>query len=190
MDDCNLSIDAINELDERTFHQIYCAYFRVLVAYAMQITEENEISQDIVQDVFSTLWERKIAFMTPSSFKAYLYNSVRNAALDYIRHQHVKDNYAERIATENPVYESNGEEPTDVFNQEEIYRQLFKAIDELPARCREVFLQYMKGKKNEEIAEALHISIETVKTQKKRGLTALRKKLGDSEFLFLLFFLL
>ena len=55
-------------------------------------------------------------------------------------------------------------------NEEEVYRLLFRAIDKLPTRCREIFLLHMDGKKNEEIATALGISIETVKTQKKRAI--------------------
>lgn len=186
----DLSIENINNLNEKTFHQIYCNYFRALVTYAVQITNDDEIAKDIVQDVFSVLWERKITFITTSSFKAYLYNSVRNASLDNLRHRCVEEDYVEKMAASNPAYDSDERDSADYFYKEEVYRKLFRAIDELPERCREVFLKYMEGKKNEEIAEALHISIETVKTQKKRGMTVLRKKLSVREYMLLVNFLL
>ena len=67
---------------------------------------------------------------------------------------------------------------SDVFNKEEIYRQLFLAIDKLPPRQREVFLLCMEGKKNKEIAEQLQISAETVKMQKRRAIGRLREQLA------------
>ena len=69
---------------------------------------------------------------------------------------------------------------------EEIFRQLFMTIDSLPERCKQVFLLHMEGKKNEEIAAALYVSLETVKTQKKRAMSLLRKKLSPYHFALLL----
>ena len=68
-------------------------------------------------------------------------------------------------------------------NEEEVYRLLFRAIDKLPTRCREIFLLHMDGKKNEEIATALGISIETVKTQKKRAIQSIKEQMGTCYFL-------
>ena len=67
---------------------------------------------------------------------------------------------------------------SDVFNKEDIYRQLFLAIDKLPPRQREIFLLCMDGKKNREIAEKLQISAETVKVQKRRAINHLREQLA------------
>lgn len=181
-----LSLEMINNLNEKSFHTIYHTFFRVLVSYASQITGEDEQARDIVQDVFSTLWERKQTFITVASFKTYLYNSVRNAALDQLRHRQVKENYMNKVMTDNPEYTQSENGESDTFNKEEIYRQLMTAIDELPEGCRKVFLEIMKGKKNEEIATSLNISIETVKTHKKRGMAVLRKKLNKQEYLILL----
>ena len=79
----------------------------------------------------------------------------------------------------------NKEEEDDFFT-EEIFRQLFMTIDSLPERCKQVFLLHMEGKKNEEIAAALYVSLETVKTQKKRAMSLLRKKLSPYHFALLL----
>ena len=68
----------------------------------------------------------------------------------------------------------------------EVMRLLFQTIDQLPPRCREIFLLYMDGMKNEKIAETLQLALDTVKNQKKKALHILRERLGDFYF-FLLF---
>ena len=157
-----ISIEQINKLDAAAFRLLYKNYYKALVCYAITIVGDSESAEDIVQELFSTIWEKKMFFRSLASFRVYLYNSVRNASLDYLKHKDVEG-----------------------FFSEEVYRQLLQTIDALPDRCREVFLMYMEGKKNEEIATALHVSLETVKTQKKRAMSFLRKKLGSYHFLLL-----
>lgn len=185
MDDKEISIEKINKLDAITFRLLYKKYYRALVGYAMQVTGEAGAAEDIVQELFSVVWERRIPFQSIAIFKVYLYNSTRNASLDYLRHKNVESDYLQKVEETYRTYELEEEDGDDFFD-EEIYRKLFKTIDELPERCREVFLMHMEGKKNEEIANALHISLETVKTQKKRAMSFLRKKLGSTNVLLLL----
>ena len=66
--------------------------------------------------------------------------------------------------------------------EEELYRLLFKTIDELPDKCRNIFLLHLEGKGNEEIALLLNLSILTVKTQKKRAMSYIRERLGRVYF--------
>ena len=102
---------------------------------------------------------------------------MRNASLNYLKHQGVTQKYMEYLSqTYSPVDEES-------VNDEEIYRHLFKLIDELPPRCREIFLLHMEGKKNEEIAAMLQLSVETVKTQKKRAMAYIRDNLDKAVLL-------
>lgn len=184
MGSTEISIEQINKLDATAFRLLYKSYYKALVCYAMQMTGESEAAEDIVQDLFSTIWEKKLSFHSLISFKAYLYNAVRNASLDYLKHKNVESNYLQKVTDVHPAYRL-GEDEEDSLFSEEVYRQLFSTIDALPKRCKEVFLLYMEGKKNEEIATALHISLETVKTQKKRAMSLLRKRLSPYHFLLL-----
>lgn len=182
---CNeISIEQINKLDAAAFRLLYKSYYKGLVCYAMRLIELSEPAEDIVQELFSNIWAKKMVFQSLMSFKVYLYNSVRNASLDYLKHKNIEGSYLQKMLDAHPVYRT-GEEDEEGFFSEEVYRQLFETIDALPERCREVFLMYMEGKKNEEVATALHVSIETVKTQKKRAMSILRKKLGAYQFLLL-----
>lgn len=189
MDSNEISIEQINKLDVTAFRLLYKSYYKALVCYAMQIMKETGAAEDIVQELFSVIWEKKMAFQSLASFKSYLYSSVRNASFDYLKHKDVESVYLQKVIDAHQAYKIDEGEEDDFFS-EEVYRQLFQTIDELPARCREVFLMYMEGKKNEEIATALHVSLETVKTQKKRAMVVLRKKLGSYHFLLLQMLLL
>ena len=164
--------------------KIYQLFFQELIRYVTKMTCDKAAAEDIVQELFSNIWAKKMVFQSLVSFKVYLYNSVRIASLDYLKHKNIEGSYLQKMLDAHPVYRT-GEEDEEGFFSEEVYRQLFETIDALPERCREVFLMYMEGKKNEEVATALHVSIETVKTQKKRAMSILRKKLGAYQFLLL-----
>ena len=171
-------IKGINEQHPAAYHQLYNEYYKALVLYAINFLSSQQAAEDIVQDLFATMWEKKMRFLSLPSFRTYLYNSIRNASLNYLKHQNVESLYLERLTS--TYREITEEEDT---NEEEVYRLLFRAIDKLPTRCREIFLLHMDGKKNEEIATALGISIETVKTQKKRAIQSIKEQMGTCYFL-------
>lgn len=167
-------INKLNQQDVDAFHSLYTKYYKVLVLYGIRYLESADIAEDVVQDVFSSIWAKKIQFQSIHSLQNYLYTSVRNTSLDYLKHKQVENKYVDCFLNSTEV-EAGEVDSDDEFCEEEIYRRLFDMIDKLPPRCKEVFLLYMKGKKNEEIASALAISFETVKTQKKRAMKMLRK---------------
>ncbi len=168
-------IKAINSGDIAAYKSLYDLHYATLVTYANSILADNEgAGEDIVQDVIVNIWEAKTQFSSYSSFKTYLYNAVRNSALNHIKHQGAADKYIEYLRYEYARFDEQE------VNIEEIYRQLFLLIDHLPYRCREVFLLHMEGHKNEEIARILQLSVETVKTQKKRALAYIRANLDKS----------
>lgn len=169
-------IAMICQWDNQAIELLYDRYYRALVSYGCQFVE-NEVAEDIVQELFSVLWERRPLFSSISQFSTYLYNTVHNSALNHLRHQTVHNNYRQSIIEHLQEF-MLVDDISDIFNKEEIYRQLFAAIDELPPRQKEVFLLCMEGKKNKEIAEQLDISAETVKVQKRRAIAQLRGKLS------------
>ncbi len=166
----------IKELNKRNavaYYKLYKDYYKALVAYSTNFVSAIEPAEDIVQDLFIEIWEKNLTFFSYPSLKHYLYNSVRNASINYLKHQNVEVLYIQKLIE---TYKEIDDDD-DVY-EEEVYRLLFKAIDKLSPRCKEVFLLYMDGKKNEEIADMLDIAIETVKTQKKRAMKSLKKQLG------------
>ena len=179
----------INYKDSLFIRQLYNDYYKALVLYGMKILDDNQAaSEDIVQDVFSILWHKDLKFNSLVQLKVYLYNSVRNNCIDYLKHHHIELKYVDKVKRENPHFyvEDNKEE---AFG-EEIYRQLFEAIEPLTPRQLKVFLLAMDGKPNREIAKKLGISVDTVKTQKRRAKEYLKDNLSRETWLFLTFIFL
>ena len=177
-------IERINNKQRDAFHELFREFYSALVMYAMKYVSVQEEAEDIVQDVFVNVWEKKEEFLSYQSFRVFLYRSVRNACLNFVKHKLVEKKY---VASKGMSSEILEDEEYD-WVKEEIYRELFKIVDELPLRCREVFLLSLDGYKNEEIAAQLHITLLTVKTQKKKALRYIRERMG--QYMFALFCLL
>lgn len=169
-------------IDRPTFHLLYRTYYKALVSYAVSLLGSRDAAEDVVQDAFAAIWERGGKnFVNISHVKRFLYLFVRNKSVDALRHRKITDDYAQSLAvSEHKI----SDEEKDLFT-EDVYIRLFKMIDQLPDRQKEVFLLYMKGKTNQEIADALHVSIETVKTQKRRGKEYLKENLSPTARLLL-----
>lgn len=174
-------IERINQKQRSAYHELFREYYQSLVMYAMRYVNEQGEAEDIVQDLFVAVWEKNEKFHSYLSFRAFLYTSVRNTCLNRIKHRKVEEKYVDYSIRH--TEESQNEEYNML--EEELYRQLFQVIDELPPRCREVFLLHLDGKKNEEIATKLRITLLTVKTQKKKALRYLRERLGGYTLLLL-----
>lgn len=167
-------LQEINERRVEAYRRLYDEFYPALVVYASTYVASDQVAEDIVQELFVTMWERQVTFISYPAFKSYLYTYIRNAAFNYLKHQDVEGRYAD-------VLKKNAEEEElmdEVVDREEEYRLLFLAIDELPPRCREIFLLSLEGKKNKEIAEMLQVSVETIKTQKMRAMKYLKDHMG------------
>lgn len=92
----DVEIAMICQWDNQAIELLYDRYYRALVSYGCQFVE-MAIAEDIVQDLFSVLWERRPLFNSISKFSAYLYNTVHNSALNHLRHQTVHNNYRQSI---------------------------------------------------------------------------------------------
>lgn len=182
-EETNADIMQICRWDDKSMELLYDNFYRALVSYGCQFVE-REIAEDVVQEMFSVLWEQRPQFKSFPQLTSYLYRTVHNAAFNHLRHQTVHNNYRQSIL-EHLQESLLVDDVAERFNKEEIYRQLFAAIDELPPRQREIFLLCMDGKKNKDIAEQLQISAETVKVQKRRAINSLRKKLAPMALLLL-----
>lgn len=175
-----LDIAALNEGRESAFHMLYTLYYKALVNYAMQFTGNMADAEDLVQDNMLALATRPVVFDSEQAVATWLYAAVHNRCLNYLKHKRVEETYRE---SQNPPCTEEME--NEGLLMEEVYRRLFATIDELPPRSREVLLKVVEGKRNAEIAAALGISIETVKTHRKNGLAYLRERLGGQALIWM-----
>lgn len=157
---------------KESFRLLYKEYYDSLVSFAESYVARRDIAEDIVQEIFVGLWEKEPRFFSKAALNTYLYTSVKNSALDFLKHQEVENRYAEHFLS------ASKEERWEAELDEEMLNLLFQGIDRLPERCREIFLMSLDGLSNEEIARQLGLSVLTVKTQKKKAMKVLREYFG------------
>jgi RNA polymerase sigma-70 factor (ECF subfamily) len=167
--------------DWGAFKVFFDSHVERLYLYAMGFVKRREDAEDIVQEVFITLWEKRASVTCDGSLHAYLTRAVRNACIDHEMHARVERRYrAEMIATRQ-------EAEDDDDNHESLYLRLHAALDTLPPRCREIFtLGCVDGMSYKEVAAATGTSVNTVKTQIKIAYKKLQAELGDENALLLL----
>jgi len=159
----------IKEGEDHALEQVYKTAFRSLVNYASEITGQSDLAEEIVQDVFLKIWQNRSELSIKGSFKAYLYQSVHNHALNVIRQQRTGKESVNTLVPEtawkfiSDTYDLNDYLIDRIF-ADETEMLIEQAIKELPERCRKVFmLSRFDGLKNSEIAAQLGLSENTVK---------------------------
>jgi RNA polymerase sigma-70 factor, ECF subfamily len=141
-------------------------------------------SENIVQDFFVKLWEKRETLEITTSLKSYMYTSVKNLSLNYIKRE---DFYSSE--ENDDFYEENQKNPVELLEESEINKTVHQAIYELPQKCREIFMLYrFDNLSYQEIAELQDLSINTVKTQLQRAMKALTQKLSHLKILTLILF--
>jgi RNA polymerase sigma-70 factor, ECF subfamily len=162
---------------EAAFEQVFKAHFKALHSYALTILKDTVAAEEVVQNVFFKIWEKKRELVIESSVKAYLYRAVHNESLNVLKHEQVK--FAHQTHT---AYQMKNE--TDSAAKKilaaELETKFRKALNELPEQCRTIFqLSRFEELKYQQIADHLGLSIKTVENQMGKALKLLRLKLVD-----------
>jgi len=163
-------------------------YYVRLCTFALRLVNCQETARDLAQDAFVALMEDELRKDGDAQVvKSYLYSAVKHAALNWMRHQQI----ANRVHEQQSVNEIEEAKALQAILHAEVIGELHAALDTLPQGCGQICkMGYLEGMKNFEIAEALNISINTVKTQKQRALLLLRNRLSPHALSLLLYFLL
>lgn len=167
------------------YKYLYNNYYTPLVLFANHYISNQEISHDLVQEVFISLLDVNIKFENLLHLKSYLYNSLRNKCLNHLRHEKIKQDFLE-----DELYRSD-----EFFEQktieEDVYSILTTAINNLSPQSKEVMMLALDGLGNQDIAERLNLSVETVKSYKKSSKKKIAEYLSDkTSSACILFFLL
>jgi RNA polymerase sigma-70 factor (family 1) len=162
----------VSEGDELAFRKIYNHYGSRLYNYTYRITEDEELSEEIVMDAFLKVWVNRNGLDEIIHFDAYLYTLVRNRAFNAIKRKAQEAVILNKLSLNNSEYQDTTEE-TVIHN--EYQHILSRAIDQLPPQQRIVFsMSRDEGMKYEEIANHLNLSKNTVKAHLKKALSTLR----------------
>lgn len=168
---------------EQSFREVFGAFYVPLVHYANTFVHNSDDAEDIVQEVFVAVWERTDAMISENSLKSYLYRSVKNRCLNFLRDSSVKKRKLDEFQEET---EALGLDIHHEIIREEVYQQLLATFDTLPPQCKKIYQLSLSGMKASEIAAELNLSVETVKTQKKRAKSLLVQRFGKLGYLLLL----
>lgn len=180
----NFLIQGLQTKNKIVFDFVFHYYYSGLCAYVEKIVGDSNTSEDIVQDLFFTLWIKYKHIQISSSLKNYLFTSVKNRSLDYLKKEKKKTQKVNSIAH----LQNHAENLSTLwFAESELETLVEKSLNKLPRRCCEIFkLSRFKGLKNQKIAEQLGISKRTVELQVSNALKILRKDLIPHLPLFLL----
>lgn len=162
--------------DKKALEMIYKRYYKGLHGFARAFIREFQVAEDIIQNVFLKIWENKETWNPDGKLRHYLFTAVRNESLNYKRHSRIVKDSAIELSR---IYEERRDFDVDE-DQSDIKLEIEKGINNLPPRCREIFLLNRKsGLTYTEIALYLDISINTVDTQMGRALETLRIFLSE-----------
>lgn len=166
----------LKEGDDAAFGEIYLRYDKLLLIYAYKKLRNREEAKDLVQDVFTWLWNNRNDFSLNTSLSGYLYKSVLNRIFDLVKHKGIIRKYVD--SGQHSIEISNAD--TDyLIREKDIALLIEKEISGMPPKMREIYnLKKKYFLSTKEIAAELSLSEHTVSTQMKRALKHLKVKLG------------
>lgn len=174
-----------SSLQVKDFYKyLYETYYASLCHYARKILKDIVDEEDVVQDVFVKLWEKRIDWKEVKTIDSFLYRTVHNACFTILRDS--KEIRVDDKLTWDSFVENTFESNEQLLIEEEYYRLVHQMINNLPKERRDVMLLALDGKKNDEIALELNISVNTVKTLKKKVYSYLRERLPIRALMILL----
>jgi len=175
--------------EEKAFSLLYDCYYTYLNTVALCYIVDKAASNEVVNDVFVNVWHKRSTLVYP--IHSYLIQSVKNGCLNYIRSQKSLDRvlgeHTKLILDFQEEYILSNPTPLQYMETQEIEKEVLKAIDLLPEKCKHIFEQYLfNGKLPDEIAKELFISVSTVRVQLKNAMDKLKVSLNHLICLFLL----
>jgi RNA polymerase sigma-70 factor (ECF subfamily) len=154
-------------------------YYSPLCLFAERLLIDRAAAEDIVGEAFIKLWHKRSDFQSLQNLKAFMYITVRNACLNYLK-QAKRDSLSKK-----QLAYITGEKEEFVLNEmirAEVLKEIMEEINKLPEQCRKILkMGYLEGLKNQEIADLLNISVHTVKNQKARAIQLLKVRLRDRD---------
>ena len=161
--------------DECAFRDLFKSYYQPLVNLTYRYVRDVRAAEDIVEDIFLSIWQNRKNWNPTLSVKAYLYQTARNRSLNYLKRDDAFSTVNVEFVEEQELVRS----PEQIVTEQEFVREIQNAIEQLPDRTRTVFtLAKYDNLKYSEIATVLNVGVGTVETHMVRALKALRKQLA------------
>jgi RNA polymerase sigma-70 factor (ECF subfamily) len=169
---------------EAEFGNFFRRNYKAACLIALKYVKDYPLAEDLVQDVFIAFWEKRENYQVRTNLQNYFFTAVKNHSINLIQRNKSITTSLSELFVDVPE-----EDNTHSFHQEELAVRVYNAIQELPQACQAVFrLAYEQNYSYQEIADTLHISKNTVKTQMGIAYKQLRDKLNTLIFTLLILF--
>jgi len=162
-------------LNESSYEELFRKWYTPLCKMIFRIIKDKDKTEDIVQEVFVKLWEKRTELKIETSLKSYLYRASINASYNYLEKN---KRYPTHTIDELTIQIPSQLNPENEINALELEKKINDALLLLPEACREIFiLSRQEAMSYKEIAETLDISIKTVENQMGKALRIFREQL-------------
>jgi len=163
--------------DYKAFEILFKRYYEYLCMQSFALSRCEQKSEEIVSELFYKIWKNRKDLTIAANLKYYLHRSARNRTIDHLRKYRHEKNFSDVTL---PAYVARDPDPEHYTIGEDCRKHIKRAIGKLPPQARKVFLMSREeGKKYQEIAEELGLSIKTIETHMRRALIFLRKELKE-----------
>ena len=163
---------------------VFRDYYKPLVRYGTTFLKDSDEAEDVVQQVFVSLWEKRSELSIHTSIRAVLYKSVQNACLNKIKHLKIRSTYAAEFKAA-----AASEDSSDPSLVNELNERIQMAVETMPEQCGRIFkMSRFEQLRYQEIADQLGLSVKTVENQMGKALKIVREELKDYLPLLILFF--
>ena len=175
-------IEKLKKGDGSSFEIIYKSHYRRIFHFAHQYLHDKEICSNIIQDVFSSLWDNREKLANDTNLNAWLFTVTKNNCLKHIRNLKTEKRNLDKLTGQRMFlnYDALNNLDTSQITFEEIEKIIQKTLDSLPPQCRRAFeMSRFDEKKYSEIAEEMQIAQKTVETHISNALKIFRVALKD-----------
>lgn len=181
--DDRLLFEKIRSGDTKAFEYTFRTYAPRLEAFARKYTTDTDEAEDIVQNAFLKLWERR-ELLENISLTSFLFMLIKNSCLNYLKHNQVAGTIEQRIPDINKIEQLYAidfvSDPSSQLQQKELTESIDQIMNELPPKCKEAFvLSRLNGLKNREIASKMDITEKVVEKHITRALKRFKEGLRD-----------
>lgn len=176
--DDKILVSQLKQGDKKAFEQIFKKYSERIYYFSIKYLKLKEDAEEITQEVFVRLWNRRFDLKTELSFSSYLFMIAKNAVIDMLRKRQKESVFNEDI---NSGVESSSHDDSKSIEYNELHEIIQNSIQELPQKRRQIYLLSRdEGLTYKQIAEKLNISIKTVESHMRLALQQLKKSVGEN----------
>ncbi|RKR82935.1 RNA polymerase sigma-70 factor (ECF subfamily) [Mucilaginibacter gracilis] len=171
--------------DAEAFEVIYNRFWKKLINTAYKRLRDEALCEEIVQDIFINLWEKRTTLTFSVGLKNYLFVAIKYKVIDHYRRQFLNDKF--QVSEEHSEYDNS---TVDQIFARDLAKYLQKLVDNLPGKCKSVYeLSRLEHKSHKEISRLLNISEKTVQGHLTKALQIIRSRMTDALLFFIVFFL-